>query len=85
MSVEKFVVARVGDHKERTRGHGFGWVSNEEIHLRIVVQRIQLLHAEVIVVDKAVMFGHLTIHLFLIEDATAHTVKIMMPLNHKQI
>ena len=83
--VEEFVVARVGYHKERARRDGFGWIPNEEIHLRIVVQRIQLLHAEVIVVDKAVTFGHLAIHLFLIENAAAHAVKTMMPLNHKQI
>ena len=74
--VEEFVVAGVSKHKERARCNGFGWIPNEEIHLRIVVQRIQLLHSKVIVVDKLMMRNHLTIHLFLIEDATAHTVKV---------
>ena len=74
--VEEFVVARVGNHKERARGHGFGWIPNEEIHLRIVVQRVQLLHAEVVIVDKAVVLSYLSIHLFLVEDATAHKIEI---------
>ena len=49
---------------------------SEEIHLRIVVQRIKFLHTKVIVVDKAVVLSYLAIHLFLIENATAHTVKV---------
>ena len=43
--VEEFVVAGVGDHKERARGHGFSRVPNEEVHLRIVV-------------SKAMVFSH---------------------------
>ena len=35
--IEEFVVARVGKHKERARGHGFGWFPNEEIYLRVIV------------------------------------------------
>ena len=74
--VEEFVIAGIGDHKERACGYRFDRVPNEEINLRIVVQRVQLLHTEVIVVDKLMMRNHLTIHLFLVENAAPHAVKI---------
>ena len=45
--VEEFVVAGVGDHKERARGHGFSRVPNEEIYLRIVVNKaMEFSHAK---------------------------------------
>ena len=74
--VEELVASGIGEHEERTCSHGFGWIPNEEIHLRIVVQRVQLLHAEVVIVDKAVVLSYLSIHLFLVEDATAHKIEI---------
>ena len=43
--IEEFVVAEVGNHKERARRDGFGRIPNEEIHLRIVV-------------SKAMVFSH---------------------------
>ena len=44
--VEKLVIAGVCKHKERARDHGFGWIPNEEIQLRVVV------------INKAVVFRH---------------------------
>ena len=35
--IEEFVIAGIGDHKERARGHGFGWVPDKEVNLRTVV------------------------------------------------
>ena len=29
--IEEFVIAGIGNHKERARGHGFGWIPDEEI------------------------------------------------------
>ena len=43
--VEEFVVAGVGDHKERARGHGFSRSPNEKVYLRVVV-------------SKAMVFSH---------------------------
>ena len=83
--IEEFVIAGVGDHKERARGHGFSRVPNEEIYLRVVIQCIKFLHTEIVVVDKLMMRNRFTIHLFLVEDAAAHTVKTIKRLNHRQI
>ena len=39
--VEEFTVA-ASDGEKRARGHGFGWVPNEEIYLRVVILHNQL-------------------------------------------
>ena len=83
--VEEFVVAGVGKHEQWARGHGFGWVPHEEVNLRVVAQRIKFLDAEIVVIDKLMMLGHNTIHCFFIERSTAHAVKTIKRLNHRQI
>ena len=44
--IEEFVVARVGNHKERARRDGFGRIPNEEVNLRVVV------------INKPMVFSH---------------------------
>ena len=31
--VEELVASGIGEHEERARGHGFGWIPNKEINL----------------------------------------------------
>ena len=45
--VEKLVIAGVCNHKEWARGHGFGWIPDEEVYLRVVVSKaMEFSHAK---------------------------------------
>ena len=38
--IEELIASGIGEHEEQARRSGLGWIPNEEIHLRIIIECI---------------------------------------------